>query len=213
MNPAVERLLPASVHPAYRHALLLAIQAKEPIQVDCLPEELLAPTLLLATVARDFAAPSLVDDLGTLRARTENEAETSEPLLKAILQGATLSGKPPAYTDSQREGCGPEEVQLQYLRLGTQFQISNPYSGPKRGQLLSLSPGRAVVLWFGKGEDRTFVNNKTGADVTIHNSGNRVSGCARECPVKPLHAVISPAEADWLRNAYKELTGVFEEAY
>lgn len=212
MNPAVERLLPNSLHPTLRHSFLLALNAQEPMQSEVLPAELLAPALLLATVARDYAAPDLVDDLGRLRSRTEEESEMVEPVLKSILQGATLNGKPPVYSEAARAGCGPEEVQIQYLRLGTQFLMGNPYSGPKRGQLLSLSPGRAVVLWFGKGEERNFTSSKTGEEVTILNSGNRVTGCARECPVRPLHAVIPPAEADWLRNAYKELTGTFRSS-
>ena len=209
MNPAVERLLPQTIHPVMRHALLLALAAQEPIQVELLPTELLAPALLLVTVARDYAAPDLVDDPGKLRSRVENEVTPEESVLKQILQGATLNGKAPSYTPSQCEGCAPGEVQLRHLRLGTQFTVANPYSGAKRGQLLGLTHSRATVLWFGKGEDRRFTSSKTGEEVTIHNSGNHTSGCALECPVKPLHSVIPASESDWLRNAYKELTGAF----
>ena len=211
MNPAVERLLPTTIHPALRHSFLLALETRQPLQADRVPTELLAPALLLATVARDYAAPDLVDDPAKLRERTEQETDAAEPVLKAVLQGATLSGAPPAYTPAQQEGCGPGEVQLRYLRLGTQFLIGNPYSGPKRGQLLDKTASRATVLWFGKGEERSFTDKKSGEEVIIHASGNRVSGCALECPVKPLHAVIPPGEADWLRNAYHELTGTFRD--
>jgi hypothetical protein len=108
--------------------------------------------------------------------------------------------------------CASDEVRIEFLPVGTSFYFNCGGGKTRRGVLVSKTASRAVVEWRGAPQSKTFHDNKNDKDVTITSSGSYRQGCALDCGVVPIHRVISPEDHNWAVNAFKELTGSFDEA-
>lgn len=205
-NPAVERLLKEVSSPVLRTVLLHTVPLLEPILVERVPDELLAPLLILATVGREYGEKR-VDDYPMLRGRTENESYTAEQVVHQLLSGASLRSSIPSYPPSATANCGPGEIQLHYLPIGARFHSVTSY-GSKLGTLVDKSHCRATVIWEGNKRENEFTG-KHGE--TVHFESSSRTGCALESPVVPIYSTLSSEDVDWITNAYKELTGAFVE--
>jgi hypothetical protein len=209
MNPVVDRLLTgvsllAAI--SFQHAL----KQGEPLIVEHLTDDLLAPAYILANVARDFNTP-LVDDYALLRKRTDEELDAPPALVADLLAGAGFSDTPRTYPEAAHANCSADEVRIEYLPVGATFYFDCGGGKTRRGTLISKTASRAVVEWQGKAESRTFHDNRNDKDVTITSAGNYRQGCALDCGVVPIHRVIAPEDHDWAVNAYKEMVGTFDE--
>ncbi len=207
MNPAVERLLAHVEHPLYRTVLLQAMREKEPVQVEHVPEELLEPLFILAMAGREYGERK-VDDLPLLRKRIEDEP-LQETVAQQLLAGASFRNTEPTYPPSASVNCGPGEIQLHYLPLGARFRLVTEYQA-RTGTLIDKTPSRATVEWEGGKAERSFTDRRNGATVIIDASSKR-TGCALECAVTPIHTAMNPEDVAWVMNAYKEVTGTFDE--
>jgi hypothetical protein len=199
MNPAVERLFAGVTNPILLGALTQALGYKEIIRVEALPEDLLPPLYILSCVAREFGE-RVTDDPILLRQRTE--ACNVPPLARQLLEGATFQGVAPKYPAAALMNCSSGEVRIEYLPVGLRFHCCG-----RLGMLLGKTPSRALVRWEGGRKEHSFLDKRTGEQVTFESNDSKTTGCALDAPVTPIYSKISDEDHDWAVNAYKILTG------
>lgn len=206
-NPVVERLFEGIQNPVFRQSFEQAVRfaRNAPLHVEALPEELLVPALLLGALGAEYNA-RMIDDMAKLRERIHEEIGWPESsLARQLLEGATFTGATRTYSEAARANCAPGEVQVQFLPIGTRFKC-----GPKTGILEDKNNCRAMVRWFGNKVERE-IHTRDGASTTILVEKGGAPSLCLDCPVEPLSSVISKGESEWLFNAWKELTGAFDE--
>jgi len=204
VNPAVAKLFQDVDNPVFVHSAIQAVRSKQPIHTELLPDELLEPLYILECAARDMGS-RVVDDFGSLRKRLE-EVEPSTELARTLLVGAGFHATAPKYPVSAYMNCEPGEVRLEYLPLGIRFRSVN-----RVGTLIDKTPSRALVEWESGPQIRKFTDHRTGEDVTITSNGRQRTGCALDATVVPLYTSVSPEDRTWATNAWKELSGVFND--
>lgn len=209
MNPAVAKLFEDVENPIIKQAAIQALALREPLKAENLPGELVEPLFILAAVAREMHGAPIVDNPAALRERIQSADETCgvhHQLTWALLDGAGFNTEPRKFPDVAKMNCEPGEVRLHFLPDGARFKI-----GTRTGQLIYRTPSRAVITLSGGKTEKTFKNNRTGEDVTISASGLVQQGCALDAPVTPIYTAVSHEDRVWAINAWKEITGVFEE--
>lgn len=211
-NPAVEKLFASVLNPLAAQALEQALRYAPPLTTESLTDELLPPAFILANVARDFNTV-LVDDYGLLRTRLEALQEYADlpRLCEELLAGAGFNATPRRYPEAAHLNCAADEVRMEFLPVGTAFYLNTGNGKTKRGVLVSKTASRALVEWDGRPQERSFTDHRSGEEVTITASGRTRTGCALDCGVVPIHRTISPEDHEWAVNAYKELTGAFDD--
>lgn len=207
-NPAVARLF-REVNPFLAEDAATALRNPEPLAAVALATPLLEPLFILACAARDLHGASPVDSVTALRNRLAEEvAPNSNSLAEQLLNGASFSRTAAAYPPVARNNCEPNEVQIEYVPLGARFKFRGTVV--RYGRLLDKTPSRAVVQWEGAPQRREFTDSRTGAPVVIETDGARRSSVALSTPVIPVHVTVADADREWVTNAWKELTGVYE---
>ena len=207
-NPAVLRLFEGVGNPVLTSAFAQAFRLarKSPLEVERLPSDLLIPALLLGAFSQEFSRPAL-SDMGLLRTRILREmGEPRNYVARQLLSGATFTGAARTYSEAARANCAPGEVQVQFLPVGSRFLC-----GERTGILEHKNRCRAIVSWVGNKVEKDIVNRKTGATVTIKVEAGGAPSVCLECPVTPLSPVVPKEESAWIANAWRELSGAFDD--
>ena len=211
MNPAVTKLFEQVENPIIVQAALQALATREPLAAETLPADLLEPIFILTTASQEMKGPSIVDDPAKLRERLREDGDTRRKLCQALLfDGASFNAEPRKFPEAASMNCEAGEVKLHYLPDGARFEMCG-----RQGQLIYRTPSRAVIEITGTPKQKTFKNHQAGGvegvDVTITTSGRERTGCSLDAPVKPIFLTVQHEDRVWAINAWKEVTGVFEE--
>lgn len=102
MNPAVEQLLSEVENPVVESAFVQALRLHKTLRAAAVPDRLVVPALLLATVAKEWSEHPILDNVLAAAKRvrawldTQNPVFESHLLLSTIFNGLPLASNPQA---------------------------------------------------------------------------------------------------------------------
>ena len=101
MNPAVERLLSEVENPVVECAFVCAVGSGQPILIKAIPDSLVVPALLLASVAKEWGERPVLDNMLAAAKRVRNWLDQQNPVFESHLLLNTIFNGLPLASNSQ----------------------------------------------------------------------------------------------------------------